>query len=128
MSRYREGRTWSGMNVARGEVANGKTVRVTIFLLTDIRSRVGSSVPLVAEFDAEAISDVRERHLAHPGAFTHNVLDLAIVDRLDQARYHVLQIGCAATPTTCRSRSSLINAARSMSDSNQTCAPVVATQ
>ena len=92
MSRYREGPTWSGMDVARGEVANGQTASVTIFFLTDIRSRVGSWVPLVAEFDPKEISDVRERHLAHPGAFTHNALDLAIVDRLNQVLDYAIQI------------------------------------
>lgn len=34
----------------------------------------------VVQIDPEAISDVCVRHLAHPGAFTHDDLDLTIID------------------------------------------------
>ena len=82
-------------------MANGRTVRVTISFLTDFRSRVGSWVPLIAEFDPEAISDFRKRHLAHPGTFTHNALDLAIVDRLDQVLDYAIQITFAQRGEPC---------------------------
>lgn len=98
MSRYRDGRTWSGTT---SRAANGASGGCHL-LADDKRSRVGLGP---ARRRARPRSDRRPLRAVPRAsrAFTRDDLDLTIIDRLDQARYDMMQIAVAQRGEVSRS-------------------------